>query len=158
MLNQVQIQQYIGASLVAQLVKNLPAMKETPVRFLGREDPLEKGQTTHSVSMGFPGGSDSKESACTAGDLNLIPGLGRSPGRGHGNPLQDSCLESLTEKRSLAGDSPRGREESEPAERLSAHSTHTAHREATLINQHVQGQNNQGGEGLEKTSYEKPLY
>ena len=35
--------QYSGASLVAQLVKNLPAMQETPVRFLSREDPLEKG-------------------------------------------------------------------------------------------------------------------
>ena len=36
---------------------------------------------------GFPGGSDSKESACTAGDLSSIPGSGRSPGEGHGNPL-----------------------------------------------------------------------
>ena len=43
--------------------------------------------------MGFPGGSDGKESACNAGDLGLIPGLGRSPGGGHGNPLQYSCLE-----------------------------------------------------------------
>ena len=37
--------------------------------------------------MGFPGGSDSKESACSVGDLGSIPGLGRSPGGGHGNPL-----------------------------------------------------------------------
>ena len=37
-----------GASLVAQRVKNLPAMQETPVRFLGWEDPLEKGMVTHS--------------------------------------------------------------------------------------------------------------
>ena len=47
--------------------------------------------------MGFPGGSESepgKESACNAGDLGSIPGLGRSPGRGHGNPLQYSCLEN----------------------------------------------------------------
>ena len=44
--------------------------------------------------MGFPGGSDGKESACNAGDLGLIPGLGRSPGEGNGNPLQYSCLES----------------------------------------------------------------
>ena len=41
---------------------------------------------------GFPGGSDGKESACSTGDLGLIPGLGRSPGGGHGNPLQYSCL------------------------------------------------------------------
>ena len=37
--------------------------------------------------MGFPGGSDGKESACNAGDLGLIPGLGRSPGGGHGKGL-----------------------------------------------------------------------
>ena len=43
--------------------------------------------------MGLPGGSDGKESACNVGDLGLIPGLGRSPGEGNGNPLQYSCLE-----------------------------------------------------------------
>ena len=42
----------------------------------------------------FPGGSDGKESACKAGDAGLIPGLGRSPGEGNGNPLQYSCLEN----------------------------------------------------------------
>ena len=41
-----------------------------------------------------PGGSDSKESACNAGDLGLIPGSGRFPGEGNGNPLQYSCLEN----------------------------------------------------------------
>ena len=41
--------------------------------------------------MSFPGGSDGKESACNVGDLGLIPRLGRSPGGGHGNPLQYSC-------------------------------------------------------------------
>ena len=41
---------------------------------------------------GFPGGSDGKESACSAGNMGLIPGLGRSPGEGNGNPLQYSCL------------------------------------------------------------------
>ena len=44
--------------------------------------------------MGFPGGSDSKESACNAGDPSSIPGLGRSPGEGNGNPLQYSCLDN----------------------------------------------------------------
>ena len=43
--------------------------------------------------MGFPDGSDGKESSCSAGDPGLIPGLGRSPGEGNGNPLQYSCLE-----------------------------------------------------------------
>ena len=42
----------------------------------------------------FPGGSDNKESAYNVGDLGVIPGLGRSPGEGHGNPLQYSCLEN----------------------------------------------------------------
>ena len=41
------------------------------------------------------GGSDGKESACNVGDLGSVPGLGRSPGGGHGNPLQYSCLENL---------------------------------------------------------------
>ena len=44
--------------------------------------------------MGFPGGSDGKASACNAGDPGLIPGSGRSPGEGNGNPLQYSCLEN----------------------------------------------------------------
>ena len=46
------------------------------------------------MSVGFPGGSDSNESACNAGDLGLIPESGRSPGEGVGNPLQYSCLEN----------------------------------------------------------------
>ena len=44
--------------------------------------------------MDFPGGSDGRESACSAGDLGSIPGSGRSPGEGYGNPLQYPCLEN----------------------------------------------------------------
>ena len=44
--------------------------------------------------MGFTGGSDGKQSACNAGDLGSIPGLGRSPGEGNGYPLQYSGLEN----------------------------------------------------------------
>ena len=44
--------------------------------------------------VGFPGGSDGKESACNVGDLGLTPGLGRSPGEGNGNPLQYSCWDN----------------------------------------------------------------
>ena len=44
--------------------------------------------------MGFPAGSDGKESTCNAGDLGSIPGSGRSPGEGNGNPLQYSGLEN----------------------------------------------------------------
>ena len=48
--------------------------------------------------MDFPGGSDSKESACNAGDQGSIPGSGRSPGEGHGNPLQYSSLENPVDR------------------------------------------------------------
>ena len=51
----------------------------------------------------FPGSSDSKESACNAGDLGSIPGLGRFPGGGHSNPLHYSCLENPHGQRSQAG-------------------------------------------------------
>ena len=44
--------------------------------------------------MGFPGRSDGKQSSWNAGDLNSIPGFGRSPGEGNGNPFQYSCLEN----------------------------------------------------------------
>ena len=46
------------------------------------------------LSPSFPGGSEVKASASNAGDLDLIPGSGRSPGEGNGNPLQYSCLEN----------------------------------------------------------------
>ena len=61
-----------------------------------------------SKLLGFLGGSDGKESACSAGDLGWIPGLGRFAGGGHGNPLQYSCLESPHGQRSLSGYSPWG--------------------------------------------------
>ena len=47
-----------------------------------------------STALGFPGGSEVKASVCHVGDLGQIPGLGRFPGEGHGNPLQYSCLEN----------------------------------------------------------------
>ena len=49
-------------------------------------------------SMGFPGGSDGKEYTCNAGDLGLIPGLGRSPGEGNGNPFQNSYQENSMDR------------------------------------------------------------
>ena len=60
-------------------------------------------QMTGSISVftskkHFPGGSDGKESACHAGDPGSIPGLGRSPGEGNGNPLQYSCLENSIDR------------------------------------------------------------
>ena len=70
----------IHGLLVAPVVKNLPA-NAGDVRV-----PVQ--------SLGFPGGSVGKASACNAGDLGSIPGSGRSPGEGNGNPLQYSCLEN----------------------------------------------------------------
>ena len=52
---------------------------------------------------GLPGGTDGKESACNAGDLDSIPGLGRSPGEGKGDPLRYTCLENPHGQRSLVG-------------------------------------------------------
>ena len=64
----------------------------------------------------FPGGSDDKESTCNAGDLDSIPGLGRSPGGGHGNPLKYSCLENPRGQRSRWGCCPWGHKESDMTE------------------------------------------
>ena len=50
-------------------------------------------------TLGFPGGSDDKESACNAGDPGSVPGLGRSPEEGHGNPLQHFCLGNPMDRR-----------------------------------------------------------
>ena len=83
------------------------------------EDPLEKGQAIHSSILGLHYGSAEKESTCNVGDLGSIPGLGRSPGGGHGNPLQYSCLENLHGQRSLACYCPWGHKELAMTERLS---------------------------------------
>ena len=74
-----------------------------------------KGMT--SIIPDTPGGSDSKELACIAGDSRLIPGSGTSPGEGSGNPLQYSCLENLMD-RGAAGYSPWGYKESDMTESL----------------------------------------
>ena len=110
-----------GASLVVQLVKNLPAIQETLVRFLGQEDPLEKGKATHPLQYSWVSlvAQTVKESACSMEDLGSISRLGRSPGGGHGNPLQYSCLENPYGQRSLVNCSPWGRKELDTTERLS---------------------------------------
>ena len=55
---------------------------------------VQDANTLFFEQLGFPGGSDGKASAPNAGDLGSIPGLGRSPGEGNGNPFQYSCLEN----------------------------------------------------------------
>ena len=64
---------------------------------------------------------EGKESACNAGDLGLIPGLGRCPGAGHGNSLQYSCLKNPCGLRTLVGYGPWGHKESDMTEQLSTH-------------------------------------
>ena len=69
--------------------------------------------------MGFPGSSDSKEFTCNVGDLSSLSGLGKSPGGGHDNPLQYSCLRNPHGQRSLAGYSPLSHKQLDMTERLS---------------------------------------
>ena len=84
--------------------------------FHGNNDQMEY----KTSSLGFPGGSDGKEPVCNVGDLGLIPRLGRSPGGGHGNSPQYSCLENPHGQRSLA----EGHKELDTTEQLSiAHKT-----------------------------------
>ena len=67
--------------------------------------------------MGFPGASNGKESACSAEDMGSVPGLGRSPREGNGNPLQYSCLENSM-NRGAWWASPWGGKESDMTEQL----------------------------------------
>ena len=70
--------------------------------------------------MGFHGASDGKESTCDAADLGSIPGLGRSPGEGNGNPLQLPCLENSMDRGACWGYSSWGCNESD----TTVHLTH----------------------------------
>ena len=67
---------------------------------------------------GFPGDSNGKVSVCNVGDLGSIPGLGRSPGGGHGNPLQYSCRENPMDREAWQAYSPWGRKEYNTTEQL----------------------------------------
>jgi len=84
----------IGASLIAQLVKNSPAVQETRFNsWVGKIRWRRDGLPT-PLLLGFPCDSAGKEPTCNVGDLGSIPGLGRSPGEGKGYPLQYSGLEN----------------------------------------------------------------
>ena len=107
------------ASLVAQLVKNPPAMQETLVWGLGRSPGERIGYPLQCSWASLVAQMVNNPSTCNVGDLGSIPGLGRCPGGGHGNPLQYSCLENPHGQRSLAGYSPRGHKESDTTEQWS---------------------------------------
>ena len=82
----------LRASLVAQLIKNPPAMQETRFDSWVGKVHWRRDRLPIPVFLGFPCGSAGEESACSAADLGLIPRLGRSPGEGNGYPLQCSCI------------------------------------------------------------------
>ena len=94
-------------------------MQETWLDSWVGKTPWRRDRLPTPVFLGFLGGSGGKEFAFSAGDLGLIPGLGRSPRGGHGSPLQYSCLENPHGQRSLAGYSPWDCKELDTAERLS---------------------------------------
>ena len=99
---------FLNPSAHSLLICNLRLV----VTISGQDAPWRRDRLRTPVFLGFSGGSDSKVSACNAGNLSSIPGLGRSPGGGHGNPLHYSCLENSHGQRSLVGYSPWGRTES----------------------------------------------
>ena len=86
------------------------------------------------VPKDFPGGSDGKASAYNVGDLGSIPGSGRSPGEGNGNPLQYSCLENQAPTRLLH---PWGRKESDMTEGLHFYFHNGCEQEGWVILFHI---------------------
>ena len=84
----------LWASLVAQLVKNPPAMQETQFDSWVEKIHWRRDRLPTPVFLGFASGSTGRESACNVGDQGSIPGLGRCPGEGKGYPLQYSGLEN----------------------------------------------------------------
>ena len=103
------------ASLVAQSVKNAPAVQETPVQFLGWKTPWRRDNLLTPVFLALPCGPAGKESACNVGGLGLIPELGRFTGEGKGYLLQYSGLENSMD----CMHSPWGRKQSDAIEELS---------------------------------------
>ena len=79
---------------IAHLLNDLSAMQETRFGSWMGKIPWSRDRPPTPVFLGFPGDSAGEESACNAGDLGLIPGLGRCPEEGKGYPLQYSGLEN----------------------------------------------------------------
>ena len=73
-------------------IANLPEKEFRIMLARMTQDLRKRIEKMQEMFVGFPGGSDSKASACNAGDLGSVPGSGRSPGEGNGNPLQYSGL------------------------------------------------------------------
>ena len=78
---------FLGASLIAQLIKNPPAMQETPLRFLGQEDPLEKGKATHSSILGLPFWLKLLKNPPSMRGIGFDPWVGKIPWRRERLPI-----------------------------------------------------------------------
>ena len=110
-LHKIKIQMYKNPIEVTNILSNLHCFSEKDLLINQKQAILRKILTDltsyqFKTFMCFPGGSDSKESTCNMEDLGSIPGLDRSHGRGHGNPLQYFYLKNPHGQRSLAGYSP----------------------------------------------------
>ena len=78
--------------------QNLKVLSQESQLYTERNEKAWMGFTEEVLYLGFPGGSDGKESACNTGDPGSIPGSGRSLGEGNGNPLQYSCWKNPMER------------------------------------------------------------
>ena len=95
-----------NVQMIIRIPRVLPPLAQSGLLYSERSEedcqnkPVTPRRSIQKKGRGFPGDSDGEESACNAGDLGSIPGLGRSPGEGNGNPLQYSCLKKIpwTEK------------------------------------------------------------
>ena len=92
--NLIRISLYSRASLIAQLVKICLPCRRPQFISWGKKIHWRRDRLPTPIFLGFPRGSAGKESACNAGDLGSIPGLGRYPGEGIGYPLQYSGQEN----------------------------------------------------------------
>ena len=101
----------ISTSRVDQLVKNLPAMQETPVLSWVRKFPWRRDKLPSPVFLGFPGGSDSKKNYLQCGRPGFSPWVRKIPLKRAWQPTPDSCLENPRGQKSLAGYCPWSRKE-----------------------------------------------
>ena len=116
--NCLNIQKWTTLELYVNDIEREPYMIDSKRNFIVAD--AYPGLWASLVVQGFPGGSDGKESACNVGDPGLIPGSGKFPGEGNGNPLQHSCLKNPHGQKSQAGCSLHGCNESDMSEWLSA--------------------------------------
>ena len=90
------LEKTLESPLDCKEIQSVHSEGDEPWDFFGRNDAKELER--NFIVLGFPGGSAGKESACNAGDLGSIPGLGRSPGEENGKPRQYSCLENSMDR------------------------------------------------------------